>query len=125
MGWLLVLAIYTQSSRAIILPHPDMEPFLSVYWGREGCRGLYHTSFRYTWDISLGLVAVTFCDLIPSTICEKLKDDILLGELVDAIFQSTESSFKLSAAPHSIFQHLAKVVEDNDLVDEKHGVGDC
>ena len=48
---------------------------------------------------------MTFCDLIPSTICEKLKDDILLGELVDAIFQSTASSLKLSAALHSVFQH--------------------
>ena len=48
---------------------------------------------------------MTFCAPIPSTICKKLKDDILLGELVDAIFQSTASSFKLSAALHSVFQH--------------------
>ena len=48
---------------------------------------------------------MTFCDLIPSTICEKLKDDILLGGLVDARFQSTAYSCKLSAALHSVFQH--------------------
>ena len=48
---------------------------------------------------------MTFCTPIPSTIYEKLKDDILLGGLVDARFQSTASSFKLSAALHSVFQH--------------------
>ena len=67
---------------------------------------------------------MTFCDLIPSTICEKLKDDILLGGLVGAIFQSTASSCKLSAALHSFLQHLSEVVEDNDLVDDEHGVGE-
>ena len=78
---------------------------LSVCWGIERCRGFYHTLFRYTWDISLGLVAVTFCAPIPSTICEKLKDDIFLDGLVDVRFQSTASSCKLSAALHSVFQH--------------------
>ena len=67
---------------------------------------------------------MTFCAPIPSTIYEKLKDDILFGGMVDAILQSTESSCKLSAALHSIFQHLTEVVEENDLVDDEHGVGD-
>ena len=48
---------------------------------------------------------MTFCAPIPSNICEKLKDDILLGGLVDEIFQYTASSCKLFAALHSVFQH--------------------
>ena len=48
---------------------------------------------------------MTFCAPIPSTICEKLKDDILLGGLVYARFQSIASSCKLSAALHSVFRN--------------------
>ena len=48
---------------------------------------------------------MTFCTPILSTICGKLKDVILLGGLVDARFQSTSSSCKLSSELHSIFQH--------------------
>ena len=49
---------------------------------------IYLSPSRYTFDIIIGLVDMTFCTLIPSTISGKLKVSVLLGGLVAVIFQS-------------------------------------
>ena len=111
---MLVPEIYTQSLCDIILPHPDLAKFFVCLFGNIEVqrllglvvgRVIYCTPVHPTWNISLGLVAVTYCAPILSNISEKLKIGVLLGGLVSAIFQSTASSCKLSTTLHYFCQH--------------------
>ena len=114
LGWLLGIAIYTQSSRAILLPNPDLAKSVSIYWFRYNYRGFWGW-LLLEWSIThlavILVIHVLACFLWradPLSILPSMKNwrlVYLLGGPVSASFQSTASSCKLSSALHFVFKH--------------------